>query len=127
MTSPKTAYYQPDKDYIRSFLLLRWLLLILAAYLTLFSHIEEPSFVVLYTFIIGFAATNIVCMFAPYDWFQTPKFKLAIAVADVIFVSVTFYLLRIPGTYLFLAFILVYVLAEVWRDLKIVAFSLIAV
>jgi diguanylate cyclase (GGDEF)-like protein len=127
MTSPKTAYYQPDKDYIRSFLLLRWLLLILAAYLTLFSHIEEPSFVVLYTFTIGFAASNMVCMFAPYEWFQTPRFKAAIAVADVIFVSVTFYLLRVPETYLFVAFILVYVLAEVWRDLKVVAFSLIAV
>jgi diguanylate cyclase (GGDEF)-like protein len=127
MTSPTTTYYQPDQDYIRSFLLLRWLLLILAAYLTLFSHIEEPSFVVLYTFIIGFAASNIVCMFAPYDWFQTRRFKLAIALADVIFVSVTFYLLRIPGTFLFLAFILVYVLAEIYRDLKVVAFSLIAV
>jgi diguanylate cyclase (GGDEF)-like protein len=40
---------------------------------------------------------------------------------------VTFFLLRVPETHLFLAFILVYVMAEIWRDLKVVAFSLIAV
>ena len=129
MSAPVTVYYQPEKDYIRSFLLLRWLLVILAAYLTLFSNAEKPffAFALLYTFVIGFAASNIVCMVVSHERFQTHSFKLGITLADVIFVSVTFYLLRVPETYLFVAFILVYVLAEIWRDLKVVAFSLIAV
>src|SRR5262245_20234204 len=97
----ETARYEPDRDYVRSFLLLRWLLLILAAYLTLFPNVERPSFALLYTFMVGFAATNIVCMAVPFERLQSRSFRLGIAVADTIFVSVTFYLLRVPQTYFF--------------------------
>ena len=127
MTASSTAHYQPERDYVRSFLLLRWLLSILAAYLTLFPNVESPSFSLVYAFIIGFAASNIVCMVVSHRRFQTRAFQLAVTLADVLFVSVTFYLLRVPNTYLFLAFILVFVMAEIWRDLKVVAFSVIAV
>lgn len=125
--SAETARYEPERDYVRSFLLLRWLLLILAAYLTLFPNVVGPSFGVLYAFIVGYAASNIVCMSVSYARFQTPSFRRAIALVDVIFVSVTFYLLGDSQTYLFVPFILVFVMAEIWRDLRVVGFALIAV
>jgi diguanylate cyclase (GGDEF)-like protein len=125
--SAETPRYEPEKDYVRSFILLRWLLLILAAYLTLFPNVAGPSFGLVYVFIVGFAASNIVCMVVPYTRFQSHTFRLGIMLTDVIFVSVTFYLLRIPNTYLFVPFILVFVMAEIWRDLKIVGFALLAV
>jgi diguanylate cyclase (GGDEF)-like protein len=125
--SADTARYEPEKDYVRSFILLRWLLLILAAYLTLFPNVVGPSFGLVYVFIVGFAASNIVCMVVPHTRFQSHTFRLGIMLADVIFVSVTFFLLRVPNTYLFVPFILVFVMAEIWRDLKIVGFALLAV
>jgi diguanylate cyclase (GGDEF)-like protein len=129
MTAPLTTNYQPQRDYVRSFLLLRWLVLILAAYLSLFSYADKRSisFLSVYGFILAFTISNIVCMLLSYERLQSAGFRKAIAIADVFFVSITFYLLRVDDTYLFAAFILVYVMAEVWRDLKIVAFSIIAV
>jgi len=127
MNAPETAYYQPEREYIRSFLLLRWLLLVLASYLTFFSYVERPSFGTLYTFVMAFAASNVVCMTVSPARFQSHSFRLGIAVADVIFVSVTFYLLRVPNTYLYIVFSLVYLMAVIWRDLKIVALSLLTV
>jgi diguanylate cyclase (GGDEF)-like protein len=127
MSAAETTPYEPERDYVRSFLLLRWLLLILAAYLTLFPSVGRPSFALLYIFVVGFAATNVVCMSVSHERFKTPRFRLWIMLADVIFVSVIFFLLRVPETYLFVPFILVFVLAEIWRDLKIVGFAIIAV
>jgi diguanylate cyclase (GGDEF)-like protein len=127
MTAPTTAQYQPERDYVRSFLLLRWLLLILASYLIIFPNADKGNFAFHYGFIVAFTASNIVCMFLSYDRLLSEKFRKTIAVVDVFFVSVTFFLLSVKDTYLFLAFILVYIMAEVWRDLKVVAFSLIAV
>src|SRR6185436_17611984 len=114
----ETARYEPERDYVRSFLLLRWLLLIVAAYLTLFPSVGRPSFALFYTFVVGFAATNIVCMTVSHTRFKSPSFRLGVMLADAIFVSVTFFLLRAPDTYLFVPFILVFVMAEIWRDLK---------
>src|SRR5436190_8298070 len=125
--SAETARYEPELDYVRSFLLLRWLLLILAAYLTLFPNVVGPSFGVLYAFIVLFAISNIVCMLVSYERFQTRSFGRGIALVDAIFVSVTFYLLGSSHTYLFVPFILVFVMAQLRRDLKIVGFALIAV
>jgi diguanylate cyclase (GGDEF)-like protein len=106
---------------------LRWLLLILAAYLTLFPNVAAASFGVLYAFLIVFAASNIACMFVSYAQFQAQSFRLAISLVDAIFVSVTFYFLGGSHTYLFVPFILLFVMAQVWRDLKIVGFALIGV
>ena len=127
MNPPEPAAYDPERDYVRSFLLLRWILLILAAYLTLFPNAVAPSFGLLYTFIVGFAASNIVCMAVTHARFQSRGFRLGIVLVDVVFVSVTLYILRVPDTYLFLAFVFVFVMAGIWRDLKIVGFALIAV
>src|SRR4051812_15956158 len=106
--SAETARYEPERDYIRSFLLLRWLLLILAAYLTLFPNVAAASFGVLYAFLIVFAASNIACMFVSYAQFQAQSFRLAISLVDAIFVSVTFYFLGGSHTYLFVPFILLF-------------------
>jgi diguanylate cyclase (GGDEF)-like protein len=127
MRAAETTSYEPENDFVRSFLLLRWLLLILAAYLTLFPSVARPSFAILYTFVVGFAASNIVCMSVSQATFKSQSFRRGIMLADVIFVSVTFFLLRVPETYLFVPFILVFVMAAFWRDLKIVCFAVIAV
>jgi diguanylate cyclase (GGDEF)-like protein len=46
---------------------------------------------------------------------------------DVIFVSAGLYLLRLPGQYLYLVLAAIFVLAVIWRDLRLVLFSLLVI
>jgi diguanylate cyclase (GGDEF)-like protein len=117
----------PEREYRRSFLLLRWLLFVLAAYLTLFSYLHLPQFVTIVVFAAVFACSNLVCSLAPRDWFVMPRFQTAIVIADILLVSATFHFLRVPGTHLHAAFAFVFVLIVFWRDLRVVGVSLLGV
>src|SRR5262249_40555733 len=55
------------------------------------------------------------------------KTRQTVALLDVIFVSATLYLIREPENYLYIAFIAIFILAVVWRDIRLVLFSLLAV
>jgi diguanylate cyclase (GGDEF)-like protein len=119
--------YIPEAEHRRSFISLRWLVIILAAYLTLFTHLSSPRFPVFFIFAVVFAATNITLAFVPSVWFESASAQAAITSCDVLFVCGTIYLLQVPNTYLNLEFILIFLLAAVWRDLRLVLFSLLMV
>src|SRR5215467_3603397 len=119
--------YIPDAEHRRSFISLRWLVIILASYLTLFTHLSSPRFPVFFVFAAVFAATNITLAFVPTVWFESASAQAAIASCDVLFVCGTIYLLQVPNTYLYLEFMLIFLLAAVWRDLRLVLFSLLMV
>src|SRR5262245_25355164 len=117
----------PPTDTRKSFLSLRWLLIILSGYLTLFSYVGTREFLPVFFFAVLFAVTNLVFSLLPACVFETSGLHRTLDVADVIFCSATFYFLNQAGTYLFLPFMLVFVLAIVWRELKVVLFSLLVV
>src|SRR2546427_11992583 len=50
-----------------------------------------------------------------------------ISVLDFFFVSATLYLLRVPEDYLYVTFAAIFILALIWRDLRLVLFSLFVV
>ena len=128
MSAPYQAdFTEPEREHRRSFLMLRWLLIILAAYLTLFSHLQADTFNLVGLFVGFFALTNLVFVSLPRRMFPRRSIQIAIVTGDVLFVSVTFYLLRVTTTYLHLAFIVIFVLITIWRDLKVVALSLVSV
>jgi len=127
MTAGSTVFHQPDTKYIRSFIFVRWLLVILAAYLTFFSYVQTPMFAGVVFFMAAFAATNVIYMVLPPHYVHSDSFQRTIVFVDVLFGCATFYLLRVPGTYLYVPFMLIYVMAAIRRDLKVVAFSIIAV
>jgi diguanylate cyclase (GGDEF)-like protein len=106
---------------------LRWLLVILASYLTLFSHLSSSSFPVLFGLAVLFAGTNIAFHLVSGAWFASVNGKRWITTCDVVFVAGTFYLLRVPETYLYLAFIVIFILAVIWRDLQLVLFGVLVV
>ena len=66
-------------------------------------------------------------MLIPRGRFIENNVQGAVSVLDVIFVSATLYLLREPENYLYVAFIAIFMLAAIWRDLRLVLFSLLAV
>ena len=103
----------------KSFLSLRWLLIILGSYLTLFPRLGGPTFTWVFAFALAFAASNVICSLIPRQSFNELWFERSILIVDSLFVAMTFYLLRPPGTYLYLAFVAVFALAIFWRDLRV--------
>src|SRR5439155_1189260 len=59
--------------------------------------------------------------------FLTRRARALISVLDFFFVSATLYLLRVPGDYLYVTFAAIFILALIWRDLRLVLFSLFVV
>src|SRR5262252_693725 len=98
---PKT---ESEMDHRKAVLSLRWLLVILASYLTLFSYIGSEQFPVALGIALAFSLTNIVLMFVPRQQFTADHTLNGAAILDLVFVSLTLYLLRIQGNYLYLGF-----------------------
>src|SRR5262252_6277203 len=121
---PKT---ESEIDHRKAVLSLRWLLVILASYLTLFSYIGSEQFPVAFGIALAFSVTNIVLIFVPRQQFMADRTLNRVAILDLVFVSLTLYLLRIQGNYLYLGFLAIFVLALLWRDLQLVLVSLFVV
>lgn len=119
--------YRSELEYRDSFLLLRWLVIILSSYLILFRYIGNPSFIFVFAFVLVFSFTNVVLSLMSTGRFVTKTTQRAVAIADAVCISVCFYLLRVPGAYVYLPFIVIFILALVWRDLRLVLFSLFVV
>ena len=116
-----------EMDHRKAVLSLRWLLIILASYLTLFTHLGAADFQVVFGVDIAFAMSNVVLMIITRERFAVNSVQRFIAVLDLIFVSVTLYFLRLPEIYLYLVFVGIFVLAVLWRDLRLVLFSVFVV
>ncbi len=122
--------YKPkfqEIDHRKAILSLRWLVIILASYLTLFSYLGTERFPLVFAAAAAFSLTNVLLTLIPRRYFLMKRVQQGIALLDFVFVSTTFYLLRNPETYLYLAFLAVFLLAVVWRDLRLVLFSLFVV
>lgn len=116
-----------EMDHRKAVLLLRWLLVILASYLSLFSYLGTEGFPVVFGFALAFSVSNILLTIVPRQQFMSKKTQRAIALLDVIFVPGTFFILRVPGNYLYFAFAAIFLLTVVWRDLRLVLFSLFVI
>jgi diguanylate cyclase (GGDEF)-like protein len=117
----------PETDHRKAVLSLRWIVIILASYLTLFSYLGTESFAVIFIVTIAFSASNVGLMLVPSNRFTDASIQRAVVWMDVFFVTTTLYLLRVAETYLYIAFVAVFLLAVVWRDLRLVLFSVFAV
>jgi len=118
---------EPRAETRKSFLSLRWLLIILASYLTVFSYVGAPLFDYVFGFAVIFAASNIALSLLPLRLYQSHQVQCSLTIVDSVFVSGAFFLLRQPQTYFYIPFILVFLLAVIWHDLRVVLFSLLVV
>jgi diguanylate cyclase (GGDEF)-like protein len=114
-------------DHRKALLSLRWLLVILGSYLTLFSYVGPEQFPLVFAVAMAFSLSNIVLMLLPGSRFSERRTQNAVATLDLICVCATFYLLRVPENYLYLGFIAIFLLAALWRDLRLVLFSVFIV
>src|SRR5436305_12857945 len=88
-------------DHRKAVLSLRWLLVILASYLTLFSYLGTERFPFVFAFALAFSISNVVLMLITQRQFTRKNLQHGIAVLDLIFVSGILYLLRLPENYLY--------------------------
>jgi diguanylate cyclase (GGDEF)-like protein len=114
-------------DHRKAVLSLRWLLVILASYLTLFSYIGTEQFPVVFGVALAFSISNIMVMALPRNRFEDRTIQRTMLLVDLIFVCAVFYLLRAPENYLYLAFVAIFLFAAVRRDLRLVLFSVFVV
>jgi diguanylate cyclase (GGDEF)-like protein len=119
--------FQPEIDHRKAVLSLRWLLIILASYLTLFSYLGTATFPFVFAMALAFSASNAFLMLVPRSRFTERRIQRAVVAMDLVFVCSTLYFLRVSETYLYIAFLGVFVLAVVWRDLRLVLFSVFVV
>ena len=116
-----------DTDHRKAVLSLRWILIILASYLTFFSYLGTETFPFVFVFAVAFSATNVALMLVPSYKFLDSRIQRGVTWIDLFFVTTTLYLLRAPGTYLYIAFVGIFLLAVVWRDLRLVLFAVFVV
>src|SRR2546423_13703872 len=107
---------QSEIDHRKAVISLRWLVIILASYLTLFSYLGTGTFPIVFAFALAFSASNVALMFVPRRNFGERYIQQSVTFLDLIFVCSTLYFLRVTETYLYIAFLGVFVLAMVWRD-----------
>ncbi len=119
--------FKSEIDHRKAVLSLRWLLVILASYLTLFTYLGTEGFPFVFGFALAFAVSNVVLMMIPKRRFSSNSVQALTAALDFLFVSGTLYLLRVPDNYLYLVFAGIFLLAVVWRDLRLVQFSLFVI
>ena len=127
MSAEAKIVQHSDQGSIRSLIFLRWMLIILGAYLTFFPYLGSPMFASVVAFIALFAGSNVVFTLLRPEYLRRPAFQKLIHVLDMGFASAIFYLLRGSDPYLCVPFILIYLLAAIRRDLKAAAFSMVAV
>jgi len=118
---------ESEIDHRKAVLSLRWLLVILASYLTVFSYLGAEGFLLASGVALAFSASNVVLMLIPQERFTGSGIQKAVTFRDLIFVPATLYLLRGQEHYLYVAFIAIFVLAVLWHDLRLVLFSLLSV
>ena len=122
MSTEARIVHHSDKGFIRTVVFLRWMLIILASYLMFFTYLNTPSFEAVVAFALAFGTSNVVFSLMPADYFRRISFQRTVLMLDIAFGCITLYLLRVPGTYVYVAFGLIYLLAAIRRDLKAVGF-----
>src|SRR6478672_10646255 len=108
-TADSLRHSRPESEYRKSLFLLRWLMIILATYLTVFRYLPTSNFIFAVMFVAGFALTNILLSVFTSNRTPFSRIQRTLSIVDVVFVSATFYLLRAPGTYIYLGFLIVFV------------------
>ncbi len=121
------ASTRPEAEHRKLRILLRWLLIILSAYLVLFRYFPTSNFTFAVMFVVAFALTNVALTLLSSRNYPAAFIQKVFSLTDVLFVSATLFLLRTPDTYFYLGFILVFLMASIWREFMVLLFSLVIV
>jgi diguanylate cyclase (GGDEF)-like protein len=115
---------QPEIDHWNAVLSLRWLPVMLGSYFILTSEAGSGAFAAVVGVALVFSLSNIALLLIPTGRYTARVLSRVLTILDVALISAVLYLMREPGNYLHVAFIALIVLTAVWRDVRLVAWSL---
>ncbi|OGF44413.1 MAG: hypothetical protein A2452_06120 [Candidatus Firestonebacteria bacterium RIFOXYC2_FULL_39_67] len=103
-----------------NFLNLRWLIVIAAAYMAVFSAANDGLQLVNYVniLVLFFILSNIFLYFISLEYFKENNFRYIIFIGDIILVSLGIYFTKSAGTDFFLLYFLVIVITALGKDIK---------
>ncbi|MFH1074510.1 MAG: diguanylate cyclase [Candidatus Firestonebacteria bacterium] len=103
-----------------NFLNLRWLIVIAAAYMSVFSETSSGLLFVNYVniLVLFFIFSNIILYFISLDYFKENIFRYIIFIGDIILVSLGIFFTKSAGTDFFLLYFLVIVITALGKDIK---------
>jgi diguanylate cyclase (GGDEF)-like protein len=113
--SPKTILDSPRKITV---IRLRWLVVIICAYLLLFSPDPLLKPIALHGVVLGYLLTGIVLYFLPDRLFDDSLFYSPMVIFDTLFITASLVITRQVATDFYLTYFLVIILCAVWKDLR---------
>jgi diguanylate cyclase (GGDEF)-like protein len=116
--------FEPFVENRRSFVLLRWLLIVLIAYLVLVSRGEAGNGAIVA--VGAFFLSNLVLALLPESALGFVRSRNILQGLDAFFVSISIYMLRVEGPPIHLAYIAIFLVALVGANPRVVMFSLVA-
>ncbi len=108
------------KQFKYNFLNLRWLIVIAAGYMAVFSATNYGFRAVNYinALVLFFILSNVFLYFVSLDLFKNRYFRYFIFIADIVLVSLAIYYTKSAGTDFFLLYFLVIVITALGKDVK---------
>jgi|GEM_PF-1835770 len=109
------------KQFKYNFLNLRWLIVIAAAYMAIFSRVsqEMPLFSYVNLLVFFFILSNVFLYFISLEYFKKDLFRYFIFIGDVLLVSLGIFFTQSAGTDFFLLYFLVIVITALGKDIKV--------
>ncbi|OGF50978.1 MAG: hypothetical protein A2231_06380 [Candidatus Firestonebacteria bacterium RIFOXYA2_FULL_40_8] len=108
------------KQFKYNFLNLRWLIVIAAAYMAIFSAANTGLMLFNYVnlLVLFFISSNIALYFVSLEYFKENNFRYVVFIGDIILVSLGIYFTKSAGTDFFLLYFLVIVITALGKDIK---------
>ncbi|MCX5777069.1 MAG: GGDEF domain-containing protein [Candidatus Firestonebacteria bacterium] len=105
----------------KTFLNLRWLIVIAAGYMAVFpaGNSALPLFSYINLLVFGFITSNILLYFISAEYFKKEWLRYTIFIGDIILVSLVIYFTGSAGTDFFLLYFLVIIITALGKDLKV--------
>ena len=125
-TTSQDRFSEPYLANRNAFILLRWLLIVLTGYLTVFSDLEEGISGIAFV-AVAFVLSNVLIELMPLQLLLAAKKKHIIMAIDAVFIAIFLNYLRIDEAQIHLPFIGVVVLAIIWPDMRVVLFAVFVV
>ena len=119
--------YGPQRANRKAFLLLRWLIIILASYVTLFENIDDQGVIGLFLIVVAFVLSNVLIGLVPLKVVMAARRRHLIAAVDAVFICTFLYYLRVEQVPIHLPLMGIVVLAIIWPDLRVVLFAMFVV
>ena len=93
----------------------------------MFSNLRSQNFIGIFLLVVVFSLSNVALSFLPQRSFTAIRSSRLVTVADAIFICGFLYLLRVSGPPIHFPLMGILLLAIIWRDLRVVLFSLLVV